>query len=124
MAHRCPSALKTQKNMERIKLTKREKDVLRTLQTKGSDGLSMFDKPAVRTLAEKGLVDAMFEEGGGVVDSKLSDMGIEYLRDYPDLKDPVNWTKIGVWVSAIIGFCGLIATIIGILVACSLINNH
>ncbi|MBR6375385.1 MAG: hypothetical protein IKR91_04040, partial [Alloprevotella sp.] len=67
--------------MERIRLTKREKAVMRILSNQGYEALSEFDASAVRSLSERGFVKAAFTEGGGVEDAKLSTMGKEYLRD-------------------------------------------
>lgn len=80
--------------MERIKLTKREKAVLRILSKQGYEALSEFDASAVRSLSERGFVKAAFTEGGGVEDAKLSTMGKEYLRDYPSLRNPVDYEKV------------------------------
>ena len=80
--------------MERIKLTKREKAVMRILSKKGYEALSEFDASAVRSLSELGFVKAAFTEGGGVEDAKLSTMGWEYLRDYPSLRNPVDYETV------------------------------
>ena len=76
--------------MERIKLTKREKAVLRILSKQGYEALSEFDASAVRSLSELGFVKAAFTEGGGVEDAKLSTMGKEYLRVFPSLRNPIR----------------------------------
>lgn len=91
MAQRCPSALKTQKDMERIKLTKREKKVLRALQTDTFDSLSPEDKHAVFSLQSKGLVRAYYCEGGDVADARLSLKGECYMEQNPKLRNPFNW---------------------------------
>ena len=46
--------------MERIRLTKREKAVLRILSKQGYEALSEFDTSAVRSLSELGFVMAAF----------------------------------------------------------------
>ena len=90
MAQRCPSALKTQKDMERIKLTKREKKVLRALQTDTFDSLSREDKHAVFSLQAEGLVIASWYEGGEVASAHLSLKGVHYMKENPKLRNPVN----------------------------------
>jgi len=80
--------------MERIKLTKRKKAVMRILSKQGYEALSEFDASAVRSLSELGFVKAAFTEGGGVEDAKLSTIGKEYLREFPRLRNPVDWEKV------------------------------
>ena len=80
--------------MERIRLTKREKAVLRILSKQGYEALSEFDASAVRSLSELGFVKAAFTEGGGVEDAKLTTKGKEYLREFPSLRNPVDWEKM------------------------------
>ncbi len=101
--------------MERIKLSKREKQVLRILCQQGYDGLSEFDDAAVRSLDALGLVKGAYLESGGVEDAKLTTMGKEYLRGNPHLYNPVNWAM----VSAIVAIVGSFGTIITIIVTCS-----
>ena len=80
--------------MERIRLSKRAKAVLRILSRQGSEALSEFDASAVRSLSELGFVKAAFTEGGGVEDAKLTTKGKEYLRDYLSLRNPVDYEKV------------------------------
>lgn len=80
--------------MERIRLTKREKAVMRILSKQGYDALSEFDASAVRSLSELGFVKAAFTEGGGVEDAKLTTKGKEYQRDYPSLRNPIDYEKV------------------------------
>ena len=87
--------------MERIRLTKREKAVMRILSNQGYEALSEFDASAVRSLSERGFVKAAFTEGGGVEDAKLSTMGKEYLRDYLSLRNPVDWVMAAALVSVV-----------------------
>ena len=87
--------------MERIRLTKREKAVLRILSKQGYEALSEFDASAVRSLSGLGFVKAAFTEGGGVEDAKLTTKGKEYLRDYPSLRNPVDWVMAAALVSVV-----------------------
>ena len=87
--------------MERIRLSKREKAVLRILSKQGYEALSEFDASAVRSLSELGFVKAAFTEGGSVEDAKLTTKGKEYLRDYPSLRNPVDWVMAAALVSVV-----------------------
>ena len=80
--------------MERIRLTKREKRVLRTLSQQGFDALSEFDAAAIRSLDNQGLVRGAYVEGGGVEDAVLTGYGKEYIADNPSLKNPIGWVAI------------------------------
>ena len=104
--------------MERIKLNKNEKRVLRELK-RGRDGIpngmnnySFTD--AVVTLTEKKLIQSKvdYEE---VVAAKLTAKGYSYLSSNPSLLNPINWTAVaalGAWIAAIVG-------IIALFLACS-----
>lgn len=80
--------------MERIKLTKTEKQVLRELHRGndsipcGVDNFSYFG--AVMSLSQKGLVKAEtdFEN---VVDAKLTAKGYAYMTLNPRLLNPMDW---------------------------------
>ena len=61
--------------MERIRLTKREKAVLRILSRQGCEALSEFDASDVREFSERGFVKAAFTEGGVIEDAKLTAKG-------------------------------------------------
>lgn len=67
---------------------------MRILSKQGYEALSEFDSSAVRSLSERGFVKAAFTEGEGVEDAKLSTMGKEYLREFPSLRNPVDWEKV------------------------------
>lgn len=99
--------------MERIKLSKREKQVLRILCQQGYDGLSEFDDAAVRSLDHQGLVRGAYVEGGGVEDARLTNYGKEYIADNPKLRNPVNWVAI-----TTVALTGLLLCII-LLVKCA-----
>ena len=101
--------------MERIRLTKREKAVMRILSKQGYEALSEFDASAVRSLSELGFVKAAFTEGGGVEDAKLSTMGKEYLREFPRLRNPVDWKWVVTTAIAL-------ATMFAALSACIIIS--
>lgn len=104
--------------MERIYLTKSGKNVLRALTMKRSCLITMTKSgycSAIRSLDRHGLVRAMYEEGGGVVDVSLTDEGVAYLSENPLLINPINWGK----VSAICSVIAILMAIISLFVACS-----
>ena len=103
--------------MERIKLSKGEKWVLRALSNQGFDALSEFDSAAVRSLDNKGLVRGAYTEGGGMEAARLTTMGKEYLRDNPKLRNPVDWKWV---ITTIFLAITAIATVATLFVACSL----
>ena len=95
--------------MERIKLSKREKSILRELRRgndnvpAGIDNFSYFD--AVVSLTEKRLVRSKtnYDE---VLDVQLTPKGYAYTVTNPHLLNPVNWSKL----AAIAGIITAIAT--------------
>lgn len=105
--------------MDRIKLTKREKRVLRTLSRQGFDALSEFDAAAIRSLDHQGLVQGAYIEGGGVEGARLTNYGKEYIADNPRLRNPVDWGK----VAAIATIVGIIVTIVLFIIGCALIRS-
>lgn len=104
--------------MERIRLTKREKAVMRILSEQGYEALSEFDASAVRSLSELGFVMAAFTDGGGVEDAKLTTMGKEYLREFPRLYNPIRWDII----SSVASIIAAIASTIALFIACTLLR--
>ena len=96
--------------MERIKLTKREKNVLRMLRDGNSEALSEFDASSVENLARLGLVRRTGVEGGGFDDARLTNMGKEYFNDNPRLANPIDWKwVVTTAIAAIIAICAVIA---------------
>ena len=84
--------------MERINLTKNEKKTLRGLALGNvypPDGVSKAAwYSALRSLQRHGLVKASFVEGGSAEDAKVTINGKEYLREFPSLRNPVDWEKM------------------------------
>lgn len=72
---------------------------------------------SVRSLHNIGLVQGAFEEGGAVVDTRLTQYGRQYLAKNPRLANPIEWGK----VSAIVATIGAIVSILALFVACG--NN-
>ena len=103
--------------MERIRLTKREKRVLRTLSQQGFDALSEFDAAAIRSLDNQGLVRGAYIEGCGVEDARLTNYGKEYIADNPRLRNPIDWKWI---ISTFLAAVAAAAGIFALIIACSL----
>lgn len=87
--------------MERIKLTNREKRVLRLLRDGCGEALSEFDAPSVARLNDLGLVMRSGIEDGGFEDARLTTMGKEYLNDNPHLRNPVDWKLVFTAIAAV-----------------------
>lgn len=104
--------------MERIRLTKDEKTVLRMLQNADACPVAYprckFDG-AVRSLQRKGLARGHWSEEKGLLCSTLTDEGAEYLATYPLLANPVDWGK----VAAVAACISVLLSVLALLVACS-----
>lgn len=106
--------------MERIKLSKQEKEVLRIVKSCGANCPSMYPlhvfNTCVHSLKRKGLVDASFVRGGNTVwTAKVSVYGRLYLIENPNLRNPIPWKAI----SVIIALLAFIVSIIALFVSCS-----
>lgn len=109
--------------MERIKLTKEEKKILRELN-RGSTSVpdrmnnyAFFD--AVVSLKDKRLVMAITEYETNVHGLKLTARGYAYLRDNQLLLNPVNWAMI----AAIGAIVAAIAAVLCLFISCTLIGK-
>lgn len=107
--------------MQRINLSKQEKEVLRIVESCGANCPSTYPShvfnTCVHSLKKKGLVDASFVRGGNVVwTAKVSVCGRQYLIENPNLHNPVNW-------GIVIGIISLIVSIIALFVSCSMIKS-
>lgn len=105
--------------MERIKLSKSEKQVLRMI----ASGLHQCPdeypahtfNAAVRSLKGKEFVTAHFREGGTVIDARITDYGRQYMAEYPRLFNPLDWSM----VAAISSLVATIISTLALFVACS-----
>lgn len=104
--------------MERIKLTQREKRIMRLLLGNNACALSEFDAPSVKHLADLGLVMRAGVEGGSFDDARLTNMGKEYFNDNPRLRNPINWDRL---IQAAIAVGTLIAAIAALYACAKLI---
>lgn len=105
--------------MERIKLSKNEKRLLRNIGA-GLDYWpdNISDQQISHSLASlenKGLILVAWSSGMYPVASELTDFGRVYLDSNPYLFNPVDWVKIGA-LAAIISALAMIA---GLFIACS-----
>ena len=109
-----------QNYMERVRLTKEEKAVLRMLQNTDvcptTYPKSKFNG-VVRSLQRKGLVRGFWSEEEGLICSVLTDEVAEYLATYPRLTNPINWGKVG----AVAACISVLLSVLAMLVACSVI---
>lgn len=110
-------------SMERIKLSKAEKQVLRELHRGnnnipiGMDNYTYVD--AVLSLTEHKLAKSIVEYDTKVVDVKITAKGYAYMRDNPSLINPINWnivTAIATTITSIITFLALF-------ISCSIIAS-
>lgn len=105
--------------MERITLSRNEKEVLRMIA--GGQGICPAEYPlhafnaAVRSLAGKGLVQGAYEEGGNVADSMMTQVGRQYLAENPNLRNPINWGRLATLIAAV----SVGVSIIAMLIACN-----
>ena len=102
--------------MERVKLTKSEKTVLRMV----AGGIRPKEFPthiytsSVMSLEHIGLVKAYWgEEGGLPVDTELTDHGAMYLAENPGLHNPIDWKwVVTIGIAAIAAITGVAALFI------------
>ncbi len=106
--------------MERIKLSKNEKKVLRMVAggqgTCPSEYQSHTFNAAVRSLDKMGFVRGAYEEGGNVTDAMMTQNGRLYMAENPNLLNPVDWKWV---IATTIAAIGLIVSVIALLVACN-----
>lgn len=105
--------------MERIKLSKNEKRLLRNV---GADldywpeGLSDQEiTHSLSSLENKKLVRVAWSSGMTPVASELTDYGRAYLDNNPHLFNPVSWKWI---IATFISFATLVVAIIALCIAC------
>lgn len=103
--------------MERIKLSKTEKKVLRMLDAGFTDVPSdiPYDKYALAasSLKKAGLVKCSFLTNGKVCGIRLTKQGKMYLYDNPYLFNPINWSKWAAIAGIVTALIALTALVIG-----------
>ena len=105
--------------MERIRLTKEEKKVLRHVMEKGCeqprDLSPIIFQYSLASLQEKGMVTVRFDHEKAY-SAKLSMKGKAYIEDNPSLKNPVPWKDILlITLSAVTA----ISTMLALFIACT-----
>lgn len=110
--------------MEKIRLSKSEKEVFRLVANFRGKRPATYPahtfNQAAHSLYQKGLIVAKFYTNGEVCTIYLTDMGKQYLSENPNLRNPVDWTK----VSAITAIVSLLVSLIIALVGCSLLLSQ
>ncbi len=105
--------------MERIRLTRNEKVVLRLTamgKSRPADYAAHLYVAAVRSLERQQLVKAVWaEETKEPIHAALTPYGEAYLAQNPALRNPINWVAIG----AIAGLLGFGMAIVALFVACN-----
>ena len=108
--------------MERIRLSKEEKQVLRLLSNgmgcPGTYPAHIF-ATCVESLERKGLAKVAWTEGHKIVDAHLTDSGNTYLSLNPSLRNPVDWKWV---ITTSIAIVAAVAGIAALFVACIRIN--
>lgn len=102
--------------MDRIKLTRTEKAVLRMVDSGQGACPATYPRHAfnlaVASLERKGLLRGAYKEGGDVVDSRISSLGRQYLSENPNLRNPLDWGKVGTAAAIVSAVIGLVALFI------------
>lgn len=105
--------------MDRVRLSKSEKEVLRMVATGQHQCPREYPQhtfsTAIRTLKAKGFISAHFREGGAVIDARITDYGRQYMAEYPHLFNPLDWSM----VAAISSIVATIISTLALFVACS-----
>lgn len=98
--------------MERIRLSKREKQVLRSITLDCKYLPSGVDKAqynsCIATLEHKGLVRAAWASGHELATAELTDFGMAYLADNPALINPIDWCVIFFIVAIVLGIMAIL----------------
>lgn len=101
--------------MERIKLTKEEKQAFRIVAEFGGKCPATYPEhvftASIRSIERKGLVKANYVIGGYVWSAKLTEEGKHYLAVNPNLHNPINWNLI-------LAIVGILISIIALFVSC------
>lgn len=107
--------------MERIRLTRDEKEVMGHIAANGGKQPAKISPVmfhySLSTLREKGLAD--FKSNyGEVIDARLTMKGLAYVEQNPNLKNPVDWKWI---ITITLTGITAVATTLALFVACSVL---
>lgn len=110
-------------DMERIRLSKEEKQVLRLLRDVAccpdTYPLHIF-AACVDSLERKGLAKGAWDSGHKLVDARITAIGNTYLSLNPSLRNPVDWKWV---ITTVIAIVAAVAGVAALFVACSLLNR-
>lgn len=109
--------------MERIRLTRDEKVILRLIhaceEVPNSVDRSLLIR-CVWSLEDKGLVKGAWLEGHDLEDVRLTERGIVYICENPSLRNPVDWKWIATTIIAVLS---LIVGSLALFISCSMWNK-
>lgn len=109
--------------MERIRLSRQEKTVLRMLANRcgcpDTYPRHVFVS-AVGSLEQKGLARGAWTEGHALEDVRITRQGMVYLSQNPTLQNPVDWKWV---VTTAVAVFAAVAGIASLFISCSLLNN-
>ncbi len=104
--------------MERIRLSKTEKELLKRINLYGDECIVDFPScevsQCIHSLEAKGVVKGAYIEGGGVESVLITKEGKSYIRNNPNLTNPMDWSK----VAAVAGIIAAIAAVAALFVSC------
>lgn len=103
--------------MQKIKLTKAEKAIIRELNKKpirkGDEYKPIEYIEALDSLEEKGLVTASVLSESKVLEAQLTKKGRIYIKSNPKLTNPIPWSSIFGCASIIAAAAGVAALFVG-----------
>lgn len=105
--------------MERISLTKQEKQVLRLLNACCGcpDNYPFYIfASCINSLERKGLAKGMWGESHKLVDARITSMGRTYIALNPNLRNPIDWKWI---ITTAIALTAAITAIVALFISCS-----
>lgn len=108
--------------MERIRLSREEKKVLRHIVGNGEkqprDTTPIMFHYCLSTLQEKGLVKfrSNYDE---ILSAKITVKGAAYLEQNPELKNPIDWKWI---IQTVLIAATAVATMLALFIACGRMN--
>lgn len=106
--------------MDRIRLNKDEKAVLRLLQSGVGNCPDTYPRhlftACVNSLERKGLAKGAWATGREECTAEITNLGIAYLEVNPSLRNPIDWEKTAT-------FASIVALAMSLCVLCKLLMN-
>lgn len=100
--------------MKRIKLSDSCKKILLAIKNSQDTDISTWDNGDLSLLEDEGLVNVEWSDFESPIIANLSEKGIAYLRNNPDLKNPSIFEDKKYWITTIISIIALIVAIIAL----------